>query len=65
MLEQFISALCSIIETLSNCLTLQYFEDTQEVWIINTKTQNKLYMGNVYQIIERAKHQQIINETTL
>ena len=62
-MQQFINALCSIFDTLSNSLTLQYFEDTQEVWIANTKTGNRLYMGNVYQIIERAKNQQIINET--
>ena len=63
MIQEFIGTLCNLVETLSNSLTVQYFEDNQQVWLLNTTTGNKLYMGNIYQMVERAKHQQIINET--
>ena len=61
-MENFIKALCEIFDTLSDSLTLQYFEDREEIWIMNTKTNNKLYMGNVYDIMDRAYYQHIKNE---
>lgn len=61
-MQDFIRALCEIFDTLSDSLTLQYLEDREEVWIVNTKTNNKLYMGNVYNIMDRAYYQHLINE---
>lgn len=61
-MQDFIKALCDIFDTLSDSLTLQYLEDSGEVWVLDTKTNNKLYMGDIDTIIQRASNQQIINE---
>lgn len=57
IIENFVSTLCNMIETLSYSLTLQYFEENQQVWILNKETSHKIYMGNIYQIMDRAKQQ--------
>jgi hypothetical protein len=61
-MQDFIKALCEIFDTLSDSLTLQYLEDSGEVWVLDTKSKNKLYMGDIDTIIKRASNQQIINE---
>lgn len=61
-MQDFIKALCNIFDTLSDSLTLQYLEDSGEVWVLDTKSKNKLYMGDIDTIIKRASNQQIINE---
>lgn len=61
-MQDFIKALCEIFDTLSDSLTLQYYEDSGEVWVLDTKSKNKLYMGDIDTIIKRASNQQIINE---
>ena len=62
-MQDFIKALCDIFDTLSDSLTLQYLEDSGEVWVLDTKSNNRLYMGDIDTIIKRASNQQIINET--
>lgn len=54
-LNDFITALCDLMDTLSDHLTIQYYEENQEVWITNINTGNKLYMGNIYDIVDRFK----------
>ena len=61
-MQDFIKALCEIFDTLSDSLTLQYLEDSGEVWVLDTKSKNKLYMGDIDTIIKRASNQQIMNE---
>ena len=57
IIEDFVKTLCNMIETLSYSLTIQYFEETQQVWILNQETNHKIYMGNIYQIMGRAYEQ--------
>lgn len=54
-MDELVKVLCEMMDTLSDSLTVQYYEESGTVWIVDTMTGDRVKMGEITAIIDRLK----------